>query len=47
MGQGFLFLQPADRDEITRLLAGPPPWQHLRPERAAPAGVSGDRRRGG
>lgn len=44
MGQGFLFLQPADRDEITRLLAGPPPWRHLRAERAAPAGVPGGRR---
>jgi diguanylate cyclase (GGDEF)-like protein len=46
MGQGFLFLQPAKRDEITRLLSGEPPWRHLRRQATAPAGVPRGQRRG-
>lgn len=28
-GQGYLFMQPVSRDEITALLAGEPPWRGL------------------
>jgi diguanylate cyclase (GGDEF)-like protein len=42
MGQGYLFRQPVERDEITRLLSGELPWRHLRREPDAPADLSGE-----
>src|SRR6056297_1200865 len=45
LGQGFLFMQPASRDEISKILAGGSPWHHLAGDSGnEPAAGGGDRR---
>jgi len=43
LGQGFLFMHPVSAEEISRLLAGPPPWRGLSKGRQAPTDLFLDR----